>query len=483
MGRRVLGTLIAVTAAAVALLLLTPAGGIAWSNASQAAGLSHQADAGKSLRGPRGRRGRRGYKGRRGPRGRTGPTGLTGAQGLQGLTGLKGDKGLQGAIGGSAVHCSLAKAKPRTYTGAPCGARTRFIDHNGDTGGYSSLAIGADGNPVISYADFGNARIMVAHCNDRACAGGDETVKTVDPSAGAGETSLAIGADGNPIVAYHDTVNHALKVAHCRDLSCAAADPRFVDSAATADTAGNPSIAIGTDGNPVIAYYDIDTKNLRIAHCNDPVCAGADEAFKTFTTADDDGTWASLAIGTDGKPVVSYYDATSADLAVLHCTAADCSAGSSATVASVGSVGQHSALAVGADGKPVISYTDETNIDPVGYDQKLMVAHCNDVACADASLNMVAYRPYPGMWSSIAIGMDGNPVISHSIGPYYGEQVVFCNDPACAGQNERAVTFEEIGFGGYFWSSIAIGTDGVPILSYYPQFLGGLKIARVTGAP
>src|SRR5436190_15870303 len=45
------------------------------------------------------------------------------------------------------------------------------------------------------------------------------SVKTVDPSAGAGETSLAIGADGNPIVAYHDTVNHALKVAHCRDLS------------------------------------------------------------------------------------------------------------------------------------------------------------------------------------------------------------------------------------------------------------------------
>src|SRR5439155_23433401 len=143
----------------------------------QVAGLSHHADAGKALGGPRGRRGPRGGRGRRGPRGRTGPTGPAGAQGPQGLTGLKGDKGAQGPIGGSAVHCSLAKAKPHTYTDAPCGPRTRFLDGSGDTGGYSSLAIGVDGNPVVSYTDFANDRIMVAHCNDRRCAGGDRSVK------------------------------------------------------------------------------------------------------------------------------------------------------------------------------------------------------------------------------------------------------------------------------------------------------------------
>ena len=48
---------------------------------------------------------------------------------------------------------------------------------------------------------------------------------------------------------------------------------------------------------------------------------------------------------------------------------------------------------------------------------------------------------------------------------------------------EREVPFEAVGNGGYFWSSLAIGTDGVPVLSYYPQFIGGLKIARVPAAP
>src|SRR2546421_5299621 len=137
MGRPLfVGMSFAAFGAALAVLLLTPAGGIARSSATQVAGLSHHADAGKALRGPRGRRGPRGFRGRRGPRGRTGPTGPAGAQGPQGLTGLKGDKGAQGPIGGSAVHCTLAKAKPHTYTDAPCGPRTRFLDGSGDTGGY-----------------------------------------------------------------------------------------------------------------------------------------------------------------------------------------------------------------------------------------------------------------------------------------------------------------------------------------------------------
>ena len=35
------------------------------------------------------------------------------------------------------------------------------------------------------------------------------------------------------------------------------------------------SVAIGTDNNPVISYYDKTTADLKVAHCNDLACSGA----------------------------------------------------------------------------------------------------------------------------------------------------------------------------------------------------------------
>jgi len=90
------------------------------------------------------------------------------------------------------------------------------------------------------------------------------------------------------------------------------------------------SITIGSDGFPVISYFyrASSSGELRVAKCNDPVCAGNNE---TITTVDNTATFvglnSSIAIGNDDLPVVSYSLSVEdgSALKVLHCGVPDCS--------------------------------------------------------------------------------------------------------------------------------------------------------------
>jgi hypothetical protein len=185
-------------------------------------------------------------------------------------------------------------------------------------GRYTSIAVGTDGNPVISYHDDAVGGLKVASCNDPACAGGNETITTVDDPAVGDFSSLAIGTDGNPVISYRHITDGALKVVKCDDPACAPGG----ETITTVDDPGNEvgrhtSIAIGTDGYPVISYQDYTDDDLKVVKCDDPACAGGPE---TITTVDDDanlvGEFSSIAIGVDGSPVISYYDETAETLKV-----------------------------------------------------------------------------------------------------------------------------------------------------------------------
>ena len=87
------------------------------------------------------------------------------------------------------------------------------------------------------------------------------------------------------------------------------------------------------------------------------------------------GYYTSITIGTDGLPVISYYDDTNGDLKVAKCGNAACSSGNTlTTVDSGGDVGSYTSITIGTDGLPVISYCDRTNCD-------LKVAKCANPFC------------------------------------------------------------------------------------------------------
>jgi len=304
-------------------------------------------------------------------------------------------------------------------------AATTTVDSDGNVGASNSIAIGTDGFPVISYSDFNNGNLKVAHCNDIACTSA-ATITTIDSSsADVGSfSSIAIGTDDFPVISYRNNIPKELKVAHCIDIACtSAATITIVDSGG--GVGAHTSIAIGTDDFPVISYSDSDTRDLKVAHCIDIACTSA-ATITTIDSVDDVGQYNSIAIGTDGLPVISYFDSVpNNDLKIAHCDDIACTSAVTITVDSSDDVGNFTSIAIGTDGLPVISYRDFTNDD-------LKVAHCNDVACTNFGTTTVDTGVDVGFSTSIAIGTDGFPVISHLDTLNDDLKVVHCNDPLCS---------------------------------------------------
>ena len=195
-------------------------------------------------------------------------------------------------------------------------------------GQFTSIAIGPGGIPVISHHDNTAGTLKVVRCGNAACSAGN-TVTTVDDVVNeVGQfTSIAIGTDGLPVISYRDVTAGTLKVAKCGNAACSAGTTiTTVDDPAN-NVGGWTSIDIGTDGLPVISYQDFTAGTLKVAHCGNAACS----AGNTINTVDDPanavGYNTSIAIGTDGFPVISHYDLTAGALKVVRCGSGDCSAG------------------------------------------------------------------------------------------------------------------------------------------------------------
>jgi hypothetical protein len=238
----------------------------------------------------------------------------------------------------------------------PTSART--LDSTGNVGFHTSIAIGLDGNPIISYYDGTNRDLKVAACDDPTCT--TSTNSTLDSTGDVGGfTSIAIGLDGNPIISYYDNTNRDLKVAACDDPTCTTSTNTAIDS--TGDVGYYTSIAIGLDGNPIISYYDNTTGDLKIAACTNPTCTTS--IITPIDTTGEVGWHTSIAIGTNGNPIISYQDGTNADLKVAACTNTICTTSVNTTLDSTGFVGYQASIAIGRNGVPVISHKEQLDGD------------------------------------------------------------------------------------------------------------------------
>jgi predicted regulator of Ras-like GTPase activity (Roadblock/LC7/MglB family) len=217
----------------------------------------------------------------------------------------------------------------------------------------------------------------VAKCANAACSGGASTLSTVDSAGDVGwYASIAIGADALPVMAYFDNSNLDLKVAKCVNAACSGGTSTLSTVDSTGDVGEYPSIAIGADGLPVIAYRDLTNFDLKVAKCVNAACTAGTSTISTVDSAGFMGLFASIAIGADGLPVIAYLDNSNGDLKAAKCANAACTGTSTlSTVDSAGNVGYYISIAIGADGLPVIAYFDASNFD-------LKAAKCANVFCA-----------------------------------------------------------------------------------------------------
>ena len=340
------------------------------------------------------------------------------------------------------------------------------LDSGGNVGQYTSIAIGADGLGLISYHDYPNGDLKVAHCDDIACSSAATT--TLDSAGTVGRyTAIAIGADGLGLISYYDYSNADLKVAHCIDTACSSATIATLDS--TGDTGYYTSITIGTDELGLISYFDNTDNDLKVAHCDDTACSSA-----TIATLDSvaDVLWggmSSIAVGVDGLGIISYFDSADFDLKVAHCVDTACSSATTTILDSVGLVGYFTSIAIGTDGLVIISYFDSTDDD-------LKVAHCDDTACSSATLTTLDIAGDVGYSTSIAIGTDGLGIISYRDLDNGDLKVARCADTACS--SATTTILDSVGDVGQD-TSIAIGADGLGLISYHDITNDDLKAAHL----
>jgi hypothetical protein len=309
----------------------------------------------------------------------------------------------------------------------------------------TSVAIGADGLALISYYDGANGSLKVAHCRNVACRAAATAVLDRDGDVGRW-SSIAIGADGLGLVSYFDATNGDLKVAHCQNVACSSA------AISTIDPEGGPSsLAIGTDGRGLIAFEAGGA--LKVAHCSGVACSTA-----TSTTVDtvQGEPHPSIAIGTDGLGLISYVDQTEDEgfgLNVAHCSDAACSAATTARLVD-GHLSRVSSLAIGADGRGLVSFSD---IDSNAY-----AAHCSDPTCSAVTIAFLGVDFVRA--NSITIGAEGLGLVSSVRGDGIGLNVARCEDVACTSATNTSVDPSNFAEG---HTSITVGADGFPLVSYY----------------
>ena len=293
-----------------------------------------------------------------------------------------------------------------------------------NVGRWNSLVLDDDGYPVVSYYNNTDNSLKVMHCNDPNCEGSDEQIETPESSMGL-FTSLVLDASGNPVVSYGS--NDILKLMHCNDPNCQGSDEKIttVDTVGSAEPEGHTSLVLDASGNPVISYYNNSSDDLKLMHCNDPDCEGSDENIVFVDTGGDVGVNGSLALDSNGNPVVAYYDRTNGQLRVVHCNDPNCQGGNESITTPDVSGGDGPSLVLDSTGNPVISYYDGA---------ELRVMHCNDPGCSGTNeIIETPHAPLTGQYSSLVLDASGNPVLSYKNISAQKLNLLHCSNVNCAG--------------------------------------------------
>lgn len=334
---------------------------------------------------------------------------------------------------------------------------------DGDVGAESSITIGTNGNPIISYLDRTNGDLEVAACTDRTCT--SATITTLDSVVTVGQySSIAIGANGNPVISYYSRRTDAvatrdLKFVACTNPTCTTfASPVFLD------TSGNvgefTSLAIGQDGNPIISYHDEDTDDVKVVACTNPTCTTANPPVTLVS--DGEAIPRSIVVGADGNPLVTYWERLSDTSWVIACTNPTCTAANSPVELGAGSAGS---MVIGAEGNPVIAFTD-------GGDLKAVACTVPDCTTRNPAVTLHSAGT-TSTASSITVGASGNPLILLYDFTSGAMKVAACEDARCGSAITATLSTPGVPV---FDGSMTIGADGNPIISFYDPTPKDLRV-------
>lgn len=279
----------------------------------------------------------------------------------------------------------------------------------------------------------------------------------------ATHVSMAVGSDGLPVISYFDDVADDLKFLKCADSACAS--PGAVRTLDSTGTVGEfSSVALRTDGLPVIAYLDRTNAALKLIACGTPDCADAPQPLSFHAgTLQPEGV--SLALLGGNEPVFAFVSNTG--LRITTCGNAACSFSVTSLLDHPNT--RHPSVAIGADGAGLVAYQDVNATS-------LKVVKCAGIGCATPIITTVESTGNAGFRPSMAFDLAGNPVISYRVDNAI--HLARCQSIDCSGVPAQIVVLDaDTGASGSA-TSLTITASGNPFVSYFDLATASPKVAR-----
>ncbi|MDR3491564.1 MAG: hypothetical protein P4M12_05900 [Gammaproteobacteria bacterium] len=347
------------------------------------------------------------------------------------------------------------------------------VDTAGITGEYTSLVLDAKGFPTMSYYDRTEGKLKIAHCFEKNCAFFN-SILTPDAATNIGQyTSIALDSNGKPVVSYYDVKNSALKVLHCGNTVCS--NGNTIAAPDTNGTVGQyTSVTVDKNNFPVVTYYDATSGVLKVLHCGNASCTGGNSIVKP-DTATSNGVQSSVKMNAAGNPVIAYFDFTKKSLKMLTCGNANCNAGNTINTADSGAdVGRFPSLVLDSNGKPAVSYLDLTN-------GKLKVLRCGNATCsAGNAFASIGTNGVVGYYSSLALDTSDNPMVSYYDRTNGKLNMLRCGNATCTSGN--TITVPDVTGNVGLYTSMKLDASGNPVVSYFDASNGDLKVLHCGSA-
>jgi hypothetical protein len=270
-------------------------------------------------------------------------------------------------------HCgdpacsTVASSNTIEYTGAEVSVYTAF---------------GPDGSPMIVFAAFD--QIPKLHrCADPSCS--DYSITPLEGDMWIGD--LTVDPAGNP--AMFGYVGDEPQLITCLNAACT---ERTATSLVLPDGWGRTAVTYGRDGHPLLYSIGHDVERrvspIHVIHCGDATCSSDNTTTHVLDAGETESNLA-VAVGADGNPVIAFGNR---QLQVVTCNDPSCT--STGPVMNVGPrmiiEGEGLSLHQRSGGNPVIAFTAARNANEP---QQPMLAVCADAACETGTVGLVDTQP------------------------------------------------------------------------------------------
>jgi len=255
----------------------------------------------------------------------------------------------------------------------------------------------------------------------------------------------------------------------------------------------NPSLAIGLDGAPIVAWADVSSGNVQIYvrrwNGSAWVEMGGGSASGGGISNDAGSSYSpSLAVSPGGAPIVAWYDISGSpghlEIYVRRWIGSGWKEmGSEASGGGISnSTGNSSnpSLAIDHDGAPIVAwdYNSESNQDI--YVRRWNGAAWVEMGSGSASGGGISNSVGTALSPSLAIGPDGAPIVAWSNFSSSGNQEIYMRRWNGLGWKEMGSEASGGGIsnnaGNSSWPSLAIGPDGTLIVAWQDDSSGNQEI-------